>query len=109
MRSAFFYLILYVIMTGGFILIFTHLRKNEGADFVAISDFRGLGATENLVCWHLSVFLFSMAGIPPLAGFFGKYYLLSALMDRGLFIPVIAALAVSLITAYYYLRIIKTF
>jgi NADH-quinone oxidoreductase subunit N len=50
-----------------------------------------------------------MAGIPPLAGFLGKYYLLSSLMERGLFVPVIVALAVSLITAYYYLRIIKTF
>lgn len=50
-----------------------------------------------------------MAGIPPLAGFFGKYYLLTALMDRGLFVPIIVALVVSLIGAYYYLRIIKTF
>jgi NADH:ubiquinone oxidoreductase subunit 2 (subunit N) len=50
-----------------------------------------------------------MAGIPPLAGFFGKYYLLTSIMERGLFIPVVVALAVSLITAYYYLRIIKTF
>lgn len=50
-----------------------------------------------------------MAGIPPLAGFFGKYYLLASIMDKGLFIPVIVGLAVSLITAYYYLRVIKTF
>lgn len=50
-----------------------------------------------------------MAGIPPLAGFLGKYYLLTAIMERGLFAAVIIALAVSLITAYYYLRIIKTF
>ena len=50
-----------------------------------------------------------MAGIPPLAGFLGKYYLLAALMDRGLFVPIIFALVVSLIATYYYLRIIKTF
>jgi len=50
-----------------------------------------------------------MAGIPPLAGFLGKYYLLVSIVGRGLFVPVIIALAVSLITAYYYLRIIKTF
>jgi len=50
-----------------------------------------------------------MAGIPPLAGFLGKYYLLIAIMERGLFVAVIVALAVSLVTAYYYLRIIKTF
>lgn len=50
-----------------------------------------------------------MAGIPPLAGFFGKYYLLTALMDRGLFWPIVFALVASLISTYYYLRVIKTF
>jgi NADH-quinone oxidoreductase subunit N len=50
-----------------------------------------------------------MAGIPPLAGFLGKYYLLSALMDRGLFVPIVVALVVSLISTYYYLKIIKIF
>jgi len=109
LRSAFFYLVLYAIMTGGFLLVFTHLRKTSGEPIVALSDFRGLGRSENLVCWNLSIFLFSMAGIPPLAGFLGKYYLLVSIMERGLFVPVIVALAVSLITAYYYLRVIKTF
>lgn len=109
LRSAFFYLVLYAIMTGGFLLVFTHLRKASGEPIVALSDFRGLGRSENLVCWNLSIFLFSMAGIPPLAGFLGKYYLLVSIMERGLFVPVIVALAVSLITAYYYLRVIKTF
>lgn len=50
-----------------------------------------------------------MAGIPPLAGFFSKYYIMAAALSKGLFILVIVALAVSLISAYYYLRIIKTF
>jgi len=109
LRSAFFYLVLYAIMTGGFLLVFTHLRKAKGETLTALSDFRGLGKEESLVCWNLSIFLFSMAGIPPLAGFLGKYYLLASLMERGLFVPVVVALAVSLITAYYYLRIIKTF
>jgi proton-translocating NADH-quinone oxidoreductase chain N len=107
-RSAFFYLVIYAIMTGGFLLIFTHIRKSEGQTLLALSDFRGLGKSEPRLCWHLSVFLFSMAGIPPLAGFLGKYYLLAALMDRGLFVPIIVALIVSLIATYYYLRIIKT-
>lgn len=50
-----------------------------------------------------------MAGIPPLAGFFSKYYIMAAALSKGLFILVIVALAVSLISAYYYLRVIKTF
>jgi NADH-quinone oxidoreductase subunit N len=48
-----------------------------------------------------------MAGIPPLAGFFGKYYLLLHAMEKGLYLLVIVGLATSLISAYYYLRIVK--
>ena len=50
LRSAFFYLVLYAIMTGGFLLVFTHLRKKHGETLTALSDFRGLGKRENLVC-----------------------------------------------------------
>jgi len=49
-RSAFFYLILYAIMTGGFLLAFSQLRTLDGAPLVAISDFRGLGKVESLLC-----------------------------------------------------------
>jgi NADH:ubiquinone oxidoreductase subunit 2 (subunit N) len=50
LRSAVFYLILYAIMSGGFLLVFTQLRKAEGQTLVAISDLRGLSKEENLVC-----------------------------------------------------------
>lgn len=50
-----------------------------------------------------------MAGIPPLAGFFGKYYLLLHAQEQGLFGLVIVGLATSLVSTYYYLRLIKTF
>jgi len=50
-----------------------------------------------------------MAGIPPLAGFFGKFYILAALVEEGLFVPAIVILIAGFISAYYYLRIIKTF
>lgn len=49
-----------------------------------------------------------MAGIPPLAGFFGKYYLLLQALEQGLYAPVVVGLVTSLISTYYYLRIIKT-
>jgi NADH-quinone oxidoreductase subunit N len=49
-----------------------------------------------------------MAGIPPLASFLGKYFVLAAAIEKGLFVIAIVALAASLISAYYYLRIIKT-
>lgn len=50
MRSAFFYLVVYAIMTGGFLLIFTHIRKPKGQTLLALSDFRGLGKTDNVIC-----------------------------------------------------------
>lgn len=50
LRSAFFYLILYAIMTGGFLLVFVNLRKGHGQTLTALSDFRGLSKEENLVC-----------------------------------------------------------
>jgi len=53
--------------------------------------------------------LLSMAGIPPLAGFFGKYYLLLHAQEQGLYLLVITALATSLVSTYYYLRLIKIF
>ena len=49
-RSAFFYLIIYAIMTGGFLLVFTHVRQPEGQPMFALSDFRGLGKTDNVIC-----------------------------------------------------------
>lgn len=50
LRSSFFYLVLYAVMTGGFLLVFTHLRKKGGETLLALSDFRGLATAENLVC-----------------------------------------------------------
>lgn len=49
-RSAFFYLIIYAIMTGGFLLIFTHIRKADGQPLLALSDFRGLGKSDPRIC-----------------------------------------------------------
>lgn len=55
----------------------------------------------------MAMILLSMAGIPPLAGFFGKYYLLLHAQEQGLYGLVIVGLATSLISTFYYLRIIK--
>lgn len=109
LRATYVYLLLYATMTGGFMLAYLHINRADGRQLTFLSDFCGLARAENTVCWGLAVYLFSMAGIPPLAGFFSKYYIMSAALSKGLFILVIVALAVSLISAYYYLRVIKTF
>lgn len=74
-----------------------------------LTDFRGMCSVDWLYSWGLSSALLSMAGIPPLAGFFGKYFLLLSAQTEGLLALVAAALCVSLLSAYYYLRVIKIF
>jgi NADH-quinone oxidoreductase subunit N len=59
------------------------------------------------MAFNLAVLMFSTAGIPPLAGFFSKFYILSAAMSRGLLIYAIIAIIFSVISAFYYLRVIK--
>jgi NADH-quinone oxidoreductase subunit N len=54
----------------------------------------------------MSIFMFSLIGIPPTGGFFGKYYLFSAAIKQGMYIPVIIALINSMLSIYYYLRIV---
>lgn len=109
LRATYIYLFLYAIMTSGFMLVYLHARREDRNLLVHISDFSGLARTEPAVCWSLAVSLFSMAGIPPLAGFFSKYFILNAALARGLTGLTVIALAVSLISAYYYLRVMVTF
>jgi NADH:ubiquinone oxidoreductase subunit 2 (subunit N) len=70
-------------------------------------DFKYLKFTGITQMFYFSIVIFSMAGIPPFAGFFGKYLLLLEAFNAGLLSLVITALATSLISAYYYIRIIK--
>jgi NADH-quinone oxidoreductase subunit N len=109
LRATYMYLLLYALMTGGFMLAYLHIRRDDGRPVEFLSDFCGLSRTESSVCWNLAIYLFSMAGVPPLAGFFSKYYILAAALSKGIFFLVVIALAVSLVSAYYYLRIIKAF
>ncbi len=72
-----------------------------------ISDYRGLYASHPMLCWVMALALFSLAGIPPTAGFFGKVFLLGAGASRGqLWLIVIAALNM-VISLYYYLRVVR--
>jgi NADH-quinone oxidoreductase subunit N len=106
-RATLFYLFIYAIMNIGFLVVFLHTRRSDGKSLVYLTDFRGLGQQYPQYSWSIAMILLSMAGIPPLAGFFGKYYLLLHAQEQELYGLVIVGLAASLVSTYYYLRIIK--
>jgi NADH-quinone oxidoreductase subunit N len=103
------YLILYALMTASFLLVFLHARREDNHNMIYLADLRGLAPRESLLSWNTATALFSMAGVPPLGGFFGKYLILDAALRAGLYTQVIVALATSLISTFYYLQLIKAF
>lgn len=108
-RTTLLYLFIYAVTNIGFLVVFLNARRADGNSLIYLSDFRGIGQQHWLLSWTLAVTLLSMAGIPPLAGFFGKYYLLLHAQEQGLYGLVITALVTSLVSTYYYLRLIKIF
>ena len=80
-------------------------RKGEPVE--QIEDLAGLGKTHPAIAAALLLFMFSMAGIPPLAGFFGKLYVFLAAIDAKLYTLAIIGVLSSVVSAFYYLRIIK--
>ncbi|MBL8670072.1 MAG: NADH-quinone oxidoreductase subunit N, partial [Alphaproteobacteria bacterium] len=105
-RGVLVYMAIYVVMTlGAFACILcmkVHDRMVED-----ISDLAGLSKTRPAIAFWLAVFMFSMAGIPPLAGFFGKLYVFMAAVDAGLITLAVIGVLTSVASAFYYMRIVK--
>jgi len=100
------YLAIYVAMTlGSFAIILT--MKRDGLPLEKISDFAGLSRTNPMLAFFFAMFLFSLAGIPPLAGFFAKFYVFVAAIKAGLFVLAVVGVLASVVGAYYYLTIVK--
>ena len=100
------YLVIYIIMNIGiFSCIFIMRRKN--IYFEKIDDLSGLSKNHPLIALSLLILLFSLAGIPPLAGFFAKFYVFMAVIKSNMFYLAVIGLLSSVISAFYYLRIIK--
>jgi NADH-quinone oxidoreductase subunit N len=107
-RSALLYLLLYIIMNLGFFILFLNTRETKSSRALTyLTDFNDYAQDHYLYSITLVVILFSMAGIPPLGGFFGKYFLFLHSYEVGHHLLVIVGMITSLIAAYYYLRIIK--
>jgi NADH-quinone oxidoreductase subunit N len=105
-QSVVFYLGIYLVMTlGVFAIILMMKRKNVMVEEIA--DLAGLGRSHPMMALAMLVFMFSMAGIPPLAGFWGKLYIFMAAVEAKLFWPAVLGVLASVVASYYYLRIVK--
>src|SRR6202008_746550 len=81
--------------------------KRNGQAVETISDFAGLSRTNPLLAFFFAMLLFSLAGVPPLAGFFAKFYVFVAAIKAGLFTLSVVGVLTSVVGAYYYLSIVK--
>ena len=100
------YIAIYVAMTLGSFAVILTIKRN-GRHFENISDFAGLSRTNPLLAFFFAMLLFSLAGVPPLAGFFAKFYVFVAAIKAGLFTLSVVGVLTSVVGAYYYLFIVK--
>ncbi len=101
--SVVFYLLAYSLMTLGAFAIVSLIEKNENS-VIQTDDLAGFAKNQPLLAFCLTIFLLSLAGIPPLIGFFGKFYLFSAAVSEGLLWLALWGVLNSAIGVYYYLR-----
>ena len=99
-----FYLLTYAAMTfGAFAAVIILAGRGDGAE--DIEDYRGIARRSPLLGWTMAIFMFSLAGLPPFAGFFGKLYLFSAAVDAGYPGLTVLAVLTSVMGVFYYLRV----
>ena len=100
------YIVIYVFMNIGVFACIMSLNRN-GVYFDNISDLSGLSKHHPLIAVCLTILTFSLAGIPPLAGFFAKFYIFLAIIQQKIYYLAVVGLLSAVIAAFYYLRIIK--
>jgi NADH-quinone oxidoreductase subunit N len=105
-RGVLLYMTIYLVMTVGTFACILCMRRN-GQMLENIDDLSGLSKTHPKIALALMIFMFSLAGVPPLAGFFGKLYVFLAAIEAELFTLAIIGVLSSVVGSFYYLRIIK--
>ena len=105
-RGVGIYLAIYVFMNVGTFACILSMRQ-DGRLVEGIEDLKGLSKTDPLTAAALAIFMFSMAGIPPLAGFFGKLFVFMAAIEAELYALAIIGVLASVVGAFYYMRIVK--
>ncbi|GAA4776554.1 NADH-quinone oxidoreductase subunit NuoN [Stakelama sediminis] len=105
--SVLIYLTIYVAMTLGSFLIVLQMRREDGSFVETIESLSGMSRTRPGLALALAMFMFSLAGVPPLFGFYAKFAVFSAAVNAGFYPLAAVGIAASVIGAYYYLRIVK--
>ncbi len=105
-RGLLVYMAIYLVMTIGSFGCILSLRR-QGLMVEEIADFAGLSRGHPMLAAVFALFMFSMAGIPPAAGFFGKLYIFLPAISHGFYTLAIVGVLSSVVGAYYYLRIVK--
>ncbi len=100
------YMSIYVAMTLGTFACIIAMRRDTGP-VEEIADLAGLGRTKPAMAFFLTMMMFSLAGVPPLAGFFSKFYVFLAAVNAGLYTLAVLGVLASVVGAYYYLLVIK--
>ena len=100
------YMVTYVFMSAGVFACMIAMRR-RGLPLEKISDLSGLARTDPMLALAFAIFMFSMAGIPPFSGFFGKLYVFYAAVQSGYWTLAVIGVLTSVVGAYYYLRVIK--
>ena len=106
-ESTIVYITIYVVMNiGAFSCLY--LMKKDGEYRENISDLSGISKKHPILAFSFLIILFSLAGIPPLAGFFAKFYIFAAVLEQEMYVLAIIGLLTTVISAFYYLKVIKT-
>ena len=105
-QNSIIYLIIYLIMNIAFFCCLFMLKR-ENQYFDKVEDLSGLSKNHPLLSLSMMIILFSLAGIPPLAGFFAKFYIFTAVIEQSMYFLAIVGLLSTVIAAFYYIRLIK--
>jgi NADH-quinone oxidoreductase subunit N len=105
-QSSIVYISIYVVMNLGLFSCIFMMKRNDQY-FETIDDLSGVSRNHPVLSLSLLIILFSLAGIPPLAGFFAKFYVFKAVIEQSMYFLAIVGLLSTVIAAFYYLRIIK--
>ena len=106
MQSSVIYIIIYIIMNLGLFSCLL-MMKRENQYYEKIEDLSGLSKNHPMLALSLMIILFSLAGIPPLAGFFAKFYVFKSVIEQSMYFLAIVGLLSTVVAAFYYLRLIK--
>jgi NADH-quinone oxidoreductase subunit N len=106
-RGTLVYLAIYLAMNLGAWGVILSMQRKDGKLVENVEDLAGMATTRPLLAAAMAIFLFSLAGVPPLAGFFGKFYVFFAAVDAGLYLLAVIGVLATVVGSYYYLRIVK--